>query len=89
MTLPNGEPPVTFQGIFLIEDGLPTALLALESNDRRILVLLVGRLLAITGTKDIVDAHVTICAGRNQQAVVTTDAEDLRRLDPDLAVVAI
>src|SRR2546429_5325648 len=38
----------------------------------------VGRLLARTGTADIVDAHVVVCAQRAGQTVVTSDARDLR-----------
>lgn len=49
----------------------------------------VGRLLAASGTADIVDAHVVICARRSQQRVVTTDPEDLRRLDPTLQMVTV
>jgi len=49
----------------------------------------VGRLLAASGTADVVDAHVVICARRSRQKVVTSDAGDLQRLDPSLEVVAI
>lgn len=49
----------------------------------------VGRLLAVSGTADVVDAHVVLCARRTGQAVATTDPDDLRRLDPTLAVVAL
>ena len=49
----------------------------------------VGLLLARTGTADIVDAHVVICAQRARQPVVTSDAEDFRRLAPDLKLVAV
>jgi predicted nucleic acid-binding protein len=49
----------------------------------------VGRLLAASGTADIVDAHVVICARRSQQQVVTSDADDLRLLDPNLRVISI
>lgn len=38
----------------------------------------VGRLLAASGTSDIVDAHV-VCARRVDQHVVTSDPDDLRR----------
>ena len=38
----------------------------------------VGLLLARTGTADIVDAHVAICAQRAGQTLVTSDADDLR-----------
>ena len=49
----------------------------------------VGRLLAASGTADIVDAHVVICARRSQQQVVSSDADDLRLLDPNLRVISI
>ena len=49
----------------------------------------VGLLLARTATADIVDAHVVICARRAGQAVVTSDADDLRRIGPELRVVAV
>lgn len=49
----------------------------------------VGRLLAASGTSDVVDAHVVICARRHGQRVVTSDPDDLRRLDPTLDVVAL
>ena len=42
----------------------------------------VGRLLAASGTSDVVDAHVVICARRGRQQVVTSDPNDLRALDP-------
>ena len=47
----------------------------------------VGRLLAVSGTADVVDAHVVVCAARAGQSVVTSDPEDLRRLNPHLALV--
>jgi predicted nucleic acid-binding protein len=49
----------------------------------------VGLLLARTATDDIVDAHVVICALRSGQAVVTSDADDLRRIGPELRVVVV
>jgi len=49
----------------------------------------VGRLLAASGTTDITDAHVVICARRASTAVVTSDPEDLRRLDPQLEIVPL
>jgi hypothetical protein len=49
----------------------------------------VGRLLAASGTSDVVDAHVVICARRSRQRVVTSDPDDLRRLDPALELVAL
>jgi hypothetical protein len=49
----------------------------------------VGRLLAATGTADVVDAHVVVCARRAHQRVVTSDPDDLRRLDPTIEVVPV
>ncbi|MGA2601800.1 MAG: PIN domain-containing protein [Bryobacteraceae bacterium] len=49
----------------------------------------VGLLLARRGMADVVDAHVVVCASRAGQAVVTSDADDLRRIAPDLQLVVI
>jgi hypothetical protein len=49
----------------------------------------VGRLRAASGTSDVVDAHVVICARRARQQAVTSDPDDLRALDPTLGVVTI
>lgn len=49
----------------------------------------VGRLLAASGTSDIVDAHVVVCARRADQRVVTSDPEDLHLLDPTLEVLTV
>jgi hypothetical protein len=49
----------------------------------------VGRLLAASGTADVVDAHVVLCARRTGQAVATSDPDDLHRLDPTLTLVSV
>jgi hypothetical protein len=49
----------------------------------------VGRLLAASGTSDVVDAHVVICARRAGQPVVTSDPSDLRQLDPAIRLIAL
>jgi predicted nucleic acid-binding protein len=49
----------------------------------------IGRLLAASGTADVVDAHVVICARRAGQHVVTSDPDDLRTLDPELDLTTI
>jgi hypothetical protein len=49
----------------------------------------VGRLLAVSGTSDIADAHVVICARRADQPVVTSDPGDLRQLDPALRLITL
>jgi predicted nucleic acid-binding protein len=50
---------------------------------------LTGLLLARTGTADIVDAHVVVCARREGNAIVTSDAGDLKRIDPDLRLISV
>jgi PIN domain-containing protein len=48
-----------------------------------------GRLLAASGTSDIIDAHVVICARRSGQQVITSDPDDLVRLDPALKLIVV
>jgi hypothetical protein len=49
----------------------------------------IGRLLAASGTSDVVDAHVVVCARRSGQRVVTSDPDDLSLLDPTLELVIV
>ena len=49
----------------------------------------VGRLLAASGTADVVDAQVVVCARRARQRVVTSDPDDLRLLDPTIEVLPL
>jgi hypothetical protein len=49
----------------------------------------VGRLLAASGTSDITDAHVVVCARRANQPVVTTDPGNLRQLDNALRLISL
>ncbi len=49
----------------------------------------VGRLLAASGTSDVVDAHVVVCARRTAQRVVTSDPDDLRILDPVVELIVV
>ena len=62
-----------------------TDLVALDGPD----ATAVGRLLAMTRTSDIVDAHVVLCARRADQLVVTSDAKELRQLDPRLQLLVV
>jgi hypothetical protein len=55
----------------------------------RVAASFVGQLLAASGTADIADAHVVVCARRAGQPVVTSDAADLRRLDPTVPLVEL
>lgn len=49
----------------------------------------VGRLLAASGTADVVDAHVVLCARRREQAIITSDPDDIRLLDPTVEIVPV
>jgi len=50
----------------------------------------VGRLLAATGSRDVVDASVVQCARElGHRVVVTSGPEDLRRLDPTLTLFTV
>ena len=49
----------------------------------------VGILLAASRTGDIADAHVVVCARRSRQAIVTSDPDDLNRLDPAARLVIL
>lgn len=49
----------------------------------------VGLVLARTGTADIADAHVVVCAHRCGQAVITSDPDDLGRIAPELELVVV
>lgn len=49
----------------------------------------VGRRLAVSGTSDVVDAHVVECATRTHSAVVTSDPDDLRHLDPYIRLITV
>ena len=62
-----------------------TDLVALDGPDSTA----VGMVLARTGTADIVDAHVVVCALRAGQAVATRDPADLRRISPGLRLIIV
>ena len=62
-----------------------TDLVALDGPDAK----RTGILLAASRTGDIVDAHVVVCARRTGQVVVTSDAADLRKIDPALPLVVV
>ncbi len=49
----------------------------------------IGLLLGASGTVDVVDAHVAMLGRSLGALVVTSDPDDLRRLDPDLQIVTL
>jgi len=62
-----------------------TDLVPLDTED----AIGIGRLLGISRTSDITDAHVVLCARRSGQRVVTSDPGDLAALDPTLPLLAV
>jgi len=48
----------------------------------------VGKILGATGTNDIVDGSVAILAASHDAPVVTSDPDDLARLDPKIRVIS-
>jgi hypothetical protein len=48
-----------------------------------------GQLCGTTGISDIVDASVVIAARSHHGRVITSDPDDIRRLDNDLAIVSV
>lgn len=48
-----------------------------------------GELCAATRTRDVIDASVVITARRRRDTIVTSDVDDLRRLDPSAEIVRV
>jgi hypothetical protein len=48
-----------------------------------------GQLCGVTRTSDLIDASVVLCANARGQAVVSSDPDDLLRLDPALVVIRV
>ena len=48
-----------------------------------------GQLCGATGTSDVIDASVVLCARARGHSVMTSDVDDLRRLDRTLPLVAV
>ena len=51
--------------------------------------LRIGRLLGQSGTSDVVDAHVVLLARRLGATVITSDPDDIQRLDDSLQLALI
>jgi hypothetical protein len=47
----------------------------------------VGLLCARSGHDDVIDVHVALCARERRHAVVTSDPEDISRVDPALPII--
>lgn len=49
----------------------------------------VGQLCGVTSTADVVDASVVCCARQRGHAILTSDPDDIRRIDPRIEVLAV
>lgn len=59
-----------------------TDILALTHADGQV----IGKMLAVSGTSDVIDAHVALLARARRWPVITSDPADLRSLDSGLEV---
>lgn len=48
-----------------------------------------GQLCGLAGTRDVIDAAVVLCAREHDLPIATSDADDLRRLDAIVRLVAV
>ena len=48
-----------------------------------------GALCGKTSTSDVIDASVVLCARSRRSAIVTSDPDDLRRLDPSARLLVV
>ena len=79
----RGSPRQHDLAVLLNQDEVDVAPLDLTQ------ALAAGELLASSGTSDVVDVSVVLTARERQHWVVTSDAADLRRLDPDLPIIEV
>lgn len=49
----------------------------------------VGAICGRTGHADVVDVHVALCARERHHAVLTSDLDDLRHIDPALPLIRV
>lgn len=55
----------------------------------RNLAEIVGRVIGLTGHRDVVDVHVAVNARIHGHAVVTSDPDDIRAVDPTLDLIVV
>ncbi|HVV83582.1 MAG TPA: PIN domain-containing protein [Kofleriaceae bacterium] len=67
---------------------LSSDLLEIEGLDDE-LARKAGQLCGMTGSSDVIDASVVLCARARDHAVLTSDPEDIARLGPELRIIAV
>jgi hypothetical protein len=48
-----------------------------------------GLMCADTGHRDVIDVHVALCARQRHHAIVTSDPDDIGRVDPTLPRIVV
>jgi hypothetical protein len=48
-----------------------------------------GQLCGVRGTSDVIDASVVLCARVHGDRIVSSDVDDLRRLDPEAVIIRV
>ena len=49
----------------------------------------VGLMCTASGHHDVIDVHVVLCARERGHAVVTSDVDDISRIDPSLMIISV
>lgn len=60
-------------------------LLDLDADTAKVIGLVIGR----TGHADVVDVHVALNARLNRHAVMTSDPDDIRAVDPSIPIIEV
>jgi hypothetical protein len=66
---------------------LRSSVVSVVALDQRA-ALRIGARCAVTGTTDVVDMSVALCARDHRHPVITSDPGDLRAIDPSLSLLA-
>jgi predicted nucleic acid-binding protein len=92
MTIPAGVLAQAWRGgpraariARMVKDRERVDLVALSESE----AYAIGELARRCGHADVVDIHVALCARRLGDHVVTSDAEDIARVDPSLPLVRL
>jgi hypothetical protein len=48
-----------------------------------------GQLCGVTGTADVIDASVALCARAREHSIATSDPDDMRRLAPSTNIIPV
>lgn len=80
----DGRRQARLAGLLRVRSGAPDVVV-LDGRTARAAGELCGR----AGTADVVDASVVLCALARRDRIVTSDPDDLRRLDPTATLIPL